>query len=434
MVYILILFLTVSSLTATDKTEKKELATPTTAEAKKQEQEVIDKNKKSIPTKKVSGKDEIVLGCSLPTSGGDLAVAANQISDGMTLFFNKMMKEKNGPSFTCALKVLDDANNVLKLTENITTTLKESPIIISPYGTDTLTMLKSYIMHKQAVVLFPLEGSNMFRTPDLGNAVFFRASHAQELEALVSHAVTKLGKREIALFHEASEWGRGVLKDTEAVLKKHGLTLFAASTYPQNSLNITQGAEALVQKAPPVVLCIAGSRPAYNFIRHMINRGLHQTVFLGLTALTSIQETLAQSRGIKIITSSVVPDPTKSQTKIAQEFRADMQSFFPNKPLSPFTFEGYINAYLTVEGLKKTKSIYTPEALIKSFEKLKHVRFRGIDLKFNPDTRSLSSNVWLNLGDGNEWTLFGKEGKKTKKKTEPQEKKDKPTTEEKKKS
>jgi len=365
-----------------------------------------------IPTKLVGGKHEIHIGCSLPLTGGDLAVSSNQIFDGMTLFFNKMLKESPELPFGCALKVLDDSNQIPKLNNNVTTMLKESPLLISPYGTDTLEALIPRVTNKESLILFPLEGTTAFRKPEYTNLIFFRASFAQELEALITYTIKTLGKKRIALFYEASDWGEGVLEDTKKALKNHNLTLFASASYPQNSLNITAGAEELVKKAPAAILCIAGARAAYNFIRHIINKGLNQTVFLGLTSLTSIQSTLAKSRGINVITSSVVPDPINSTTKIAQQYREDMKKYFSNKPLTPFSFEGYINAALLVEGIKLVKSPLTVEKIINAFTGLKHVKFKDLELKFNPETRSLSNNVWINTGDGKEWMLTKRQDNK----------------------
>ena len=366
--------------------------------------EPIEKIKAPIPTKMVGSKQEIHVGCSLPLTG-EVSILSNQVFDGMTLFFNKILKEAPELTFSCALKVLDDANQIPKLNTNVTTMLKESPLLISPYGTDALSSLMPRITSQQALVLFPLEGSTAFRKPEFSNLIFFRASFAQEIQALIDYTVQTLGKKKIALFYEASEWGEGVLEDTKQALKIHNLTLMGAASYPQNSLNITQGAEALVQKAPNAILCIAGARPAYNFIRHIINKGLHQTVFLGLTSLISIQSTLAKSRGVNIIASSVVPDPINSTTKIAQEYRADMKKYFSNKPLTPFSLEGYINAALLVEVLKLTKFPLTTEKIVEIFTHLKHVKFKDLELKFNPSTRSLCNAVWLNLGDGKDWVL-----------------------------
>src|SRR5207237_2755839 len=118
-----------------------------------------------------------------------------------------------------------------------------------------------------------------------------------------------------------------------------------------------------------------------------------------------IQKPLKRSRGIKIITSSVVPDPETSKLKIVEEYRADMAKYAPNKALSVFSLEGYINAALLAECTKSVQFPFTSQKILQSIENIKNVRFKDFVLNFNPVTRTLSNQVWIDTGEGKEWFL-----------------------------
>ncbi len=356
----------------------------------------------TIQTKMVSGKHEIPVCASLPLKG-EVSIMGNALFDGMSLFFNKIKKEKNDLPFTYALTTLDDEAEITKTRKNIKKLQSSSPLFLSLAGTDIVAGILKYVTRNQICALFPIDGATKHRTSETQNMLFFRASYEHEIDALINYSINELDKKKIAIFYEGSEWGEDALASFKRVLKKYKLTSVAEASYPQHTLNVTKAADTIAAKAPQAIICIAHARPAYNFIRQIINKGMYQTAILGLSQMFYVQKPIKNSRGIHIITSSVVPDPTKSTLKIAQEYRADMKKYFPNKTLSPFSFEGYINAALLVEATKLIQSPFTAEKIIQTLQGLKDINFKGLELSFDPATRTLSRGVWINAGNDTEW-------------------------------
>ncbi|MFH0898110.1 MAG: ABC transporter substrate-binding protein [bacterium] len=354
-----------------------------------------------IATKTIAGKQQIPLSATLALSGAQ-SIIGKELFDGMNLYFNKM-KEQKDLSFMVHLSTLDDTFKIAKAEQNIIKLCRKSPIVVSLFGTDIITILKSRIQKQLLLGLFPIEGVESLRGEELKNLVYFRTTHKKELETLVNYSVKKLNKKKIAIFYEAGEWGERVLEELKRVLKDFDLTLVAQAWYPQKTVNITAAVDTISKAAPNAIFCIAQARPAYNFIRQILNKGLHNTVFFGISSLFSIQQTLKRARGVRTIISSVVPDPFKSNLEIAKEFRADMQKYLPNKNITPFCFEGYINAALTVEYIKRTGFPITPQKLRTTIENTMDFNFKGLELSFDETTRTLCNNVWLNKGKDKEW-------------------------------
>ncbi len=361
-----------------------------------------------IPSVATENRQEIQLCSTLPLSG-ELSVMGNQICEGMNLMFNKIRQDPQFP-FLFRLNVRDDRSDMELVHKNVSILTKstKSPLFISLFGTDTLATLLPSLYEDKMLALFPVEGSSAHRSQENKNVVFFRASYEQEVDALVNYTANILQRKKIAIFYEASDWGEAVLEALKKVLDRYQLPLIAQTSYPQQTLNISRAVEELSVSSPNAILCVAQSRPAYHFIQQIINKGLFKTVILGLSSLIPIQETIKESRGIEIITSSVVPDPKCSKLVIAEEYRKDLEKFSPNRPPAPYSFEGYINAALLVEFAKTTKIPWTIDTLLQTIEKLGHVKFKGIELKFDAATRTLSSNVWLNTGHGKDWALATK--------------------------
>ena len=394
----LLLFIALYQIQATEQapvsnpTIQKAQATPVQATIATNQ---LPPTERPIQTIIVSGKNEIPVGATLPLKGEN-AVIGTPVFDGMSLYFNKIKTEQL--PFTYQLTTLEDQADVQTRQENIKALAKTSPIILSLLETEALTTNIDSIKEKNILALFPIEGSKKFRTNTHNNIIFFRANHEDELQALVDYSIQSLDKKKIAIFYEESEWGKDCLESLKQILSKRNIPLVAEGHYPQNTLNITKGAKKIVDQDPEAIVCVAHSRPAYNFIQHVVNNGNHKTVFLCLSTLVSTQDTLRRSRGISIVTSAVVPDPRNSSLPIAKEFREDMQRYTPNKPLSPFAFEGYINAALITECTKLIQMPITPQKIIKTLEGLKHVKFKGLEINFDESTRTLCKQIWINTG------------------------------------
>lgn len=358
-----------------------------------------------IQTKTVSGRPEIPINSSLPLTG-ELGLIGKEIFAGMSLLFNKIQREPTLAPFTCNLKALDDGAEIGKARANIDELAKKSPIFLSLFGTETIQASIPGVNNHSILNLFPLDGNTIFRREEYQNLIFFRAWQEQEIEALIGYSVKTLNKKQIAIFYEKSDWGNGAYKTLEDILKKYKLEIVGKGTYQQRTLNVSRGVDDIVAKAPDIILCIASPRPAYNFIRQIINKGLYNTVILGLSSLNTIQTTLRRSRGIRIFTSSVVPNPLKSKLKIAEEYRAALRKYSPNKSPTTFSFEGYINAALLVESMKQLPMPMTTDAIRTTIEGLKNVSFKGLVLNFNPATRTLSQNIWINDGEEQDWIMW----------------------------
>lgn len=358
----------------------------------------------AIPTKMVGGKQEIPIGVSLPLKG-EASLIGNQIFDGMSIFFNKLQAKKTKIPFIYKLEALNDDGDIKKMRANIKQLQTKSPLFLNFWGPDSTTSILKFLKTHSVYSLFPLEGVADHRTRENKNFIYLRPAYEQQIEALVHYSINTLNRKKIAIFYEASELGEDALAALKRVLKKYDLPLIAEGSYQQGTLNVQRAVDEIASKSPNAILCFGYPRPTYNFIRQIVNKGLYKTVILGLDTLTLIQKPLKRSRGIKIITSSVVPDPQRSTLKIVEQYRADMAKYAPNKTLSIFSLEGYINAALLVECTKLVSFPLTTQKLIQSIENIKNVRFKGLALNFNPETRTFSNQIWIDPGEDKEWFL-----------------------------
>jgi ABC-type branched-subunit amino acid transport system substrate-binding protein len=217
----------------------------------------------------------------------------------------------------------------------------------------------------------------------------------------VYYATHILKKQKIAVFYEESEWGRVAKDAVEHSLAAQGIALTVAAPYQPGTVNVHAALAQMQHAEPHVVICIASARPAYNFIREAINQQLHYVSFLGISRLTNIAEHLRTSRGITLVTSSVVPNPHNSQLPIVDEYRQDMQRYLPNKGLSTYSLEGYINSMLLSFYLEQMPTGATVNDLWQTMHQTRNLNFKGLDLEQHNNT--LSHTIWINEGSGQQW-------------------------------
>lgn len=352
-----------------------------------------------------SAKKEIVLGATLPT-GGAVSLIGQDISYGMDLVFNQINQTGGLQGNLIKIKALDSANEVMLAEKNIRDLTQATSFFLSVFGSEAVASVLDLIKANKIFMLFPSAGDAMFRKSELRNILHFRASIADEISALISYAATKLYRNKIGIFYEDSRWGEEGLQQAEAALKKLGFKSLVSASYPENTVEITAAINKIADKSPNAVLCISHARPTYNFIIQALKKGLKSCKFLGLGEVVPIQEILQKSRGINLITSSVVPNPIKSEIPLVVRYRKEMAQFFANKNMSQFFLEGYCAASILVDCLKQIPPPFTLKNLVARLEGFKKFDFEGLSLNFDPATRSLSTDVWINIGKDKLWPMF----------------------------
>lgn len=352
----------------------------------------------------VNANHELEACSTVPLSGG-ASLLGRDLTYGFNLIFNKAKQSGGINGVTVKLSTLDDHYITTDAEKNVQTLLQKSPLFFGNFGTESLLAVLPLIEQKKMAMFFPFTGTLRLRKPTYEYIIHYRASIAHEVTALTRYTVEKLFKRRIAVFYEDNRWGEEGLKAVQETLATLDVPLVAKASYPQNTVNILAAASDISKAKPTAIICIAQCRPAYNFIQNVLNSGMQSCAFLGVSELTPMQNLIKMSRGVTLVTSSLVPSPFKSDLLLVQQYRDDMKRFLSNVSISTFSLEGYISASIIAEAIKRTPPPITLSRFIKTIESFNNVDIGGLPLTFNPDSRSLSKKVWINTGPDNEWSV-----------------------------
>jgi branched-chain amino acid transport system substrate-binding protein len=351
--------------------------------------------------------EQIILGTTIAKTGESGAIG-QALSDGVFLAFNTINTLHGGVwgKKRISLDQRDDSGVIARALPHMYDLLSKTPLFFSPMGEVVFEKAYLPLLKKKALtLLFPAVGMRVGVAPDLP-VVWFRPPYTFEVEALLHYAVNTIKKNKISLFVEESSWGLEAKQAAIEILeKKYGLAVCSAASYQPNTVLIQDAISEFKKTRPQVVICLSSSRATYNFIREAINQEQHSVEFLGLSTLASIAPQLKKSRGVRLITTSVVPNPYKSKLPIVQQYRKYMQQYLPNKGLSTSSLEGFIAgslfAYFVSLCQKQAGAGELLETIARASAK---TVFKGLILQYKDKTMSWS--VWLNTGVDTIWNEY----------------------------
>lgn len=363
-----------------------------------------DSKKYPSGIEKKDGKTTIHLGFTAPLGGAEKNLGRD-ISTGINIVFDNINQNKKIPNTFLDFQIEPNRNRRFGIKNAIQVLLKTTSLLFGIFGSEALNLIPSTILSK-VLFLFPIASAMKFRKQNYKTMFFLRASIADEIEALVTYIVSHKLFSRIAVFYEDSLWGRDGLKYVKHELNKLGKEVLVSACYRRNTVNVVNAIKKIVPKRPDAVIIIGHARSAYYFILEMLNRDFRETIFLGVSETSLVQENLRASRGIQLITTSVVPNPWKSDLPIAIEYRNDIKNYMTN--FSIFSFEGYIMAKALVKCLEQCPRPFSKENIMIFLNSGKLTKLGGLNFKFDPYSRSYSHAVWMNTGKNKTWNIFNK--------------------------
>ena len=245
----------------------------------------------------------------------------------------------------------------------------------TPTVTRVLPILKSN-SEKNVFLFFPFTGAQPHRQPPYEEYVFnLRASYHQETGGLVDNFI-KVGRKKIAVFYQADAYGRSGWNGVRITLAKYGLKIAGEATYRRGTNfgdTLSQQVALLRNSGADAVISIGAYAACAAFIRDARDAGwdvpIANVSFVGSEFLINLLlEAGKRNRydyTTNLINSQVVPSYEDTSLLAVQEYREFMDAYSQLPPVhlvepgyrpirySFVSFEGFLNAKLLVEILKK---------------------------------------------------------------------------------
>jgi branched-chain amino acid transport system substrate-binding protein len=197
-----------------------------------------------------------------------------------------------------------------------------------------------------------------------------RASYFDETREQIDGLWEKLGYRKIGVIYPEDAFGAAVLEGVKAALKAHGAEPIAVGSYQRQTAQVGGAVDTVKAANPEAVVVVGPSNTVAPILRLSHAKGwkpLFLTVsFVGTDDL--ISEAAADAEGMVI--TQVVPPYYLTDLKTVALFRRSLSKYIPSAQPNFVSLEGFVDAMVMVEGLKKAGKELTREGLIRGIESI----------------------------------------------------------------
>ncbi|MCP4350646.1 MAG: ABC transporter substrate-binding protein [Desulfobacterales bacterium] len=273
-------------------------------------------------------------------------------------------------------------------------------------GTPTTVKVIPIIEEARIPLVGMFTGANALRDPLQPYMINVRASYYQETGAMVSRLVEDLEIKNVAVFYQYDAYGFDGLKGTELALKKYGLTPVARGSYTRGTLNIEEGLTRILNSNAQAVVMIGTYDPCAKFIKRAREKGFnpifHNVSFVGADELAR----RLGKEGEGVIVTQVVPPPELPEMHNllwgVKEYADLLERYYPDDKPNFVGLEGYINARVLVEGLRRAGKNLNRDQFINAIESIGNYDL-GIDnkLSFSPtDHQGLDRVYFTQIQNG----------------------------------
>ena len=374
---------------------------------------------------------EIKIGMSAAFRGSSASLGI-ELYRGALAYYSEVNQRGGVHGRTISVVALDDGYEPTPCIKNtIDLVEREQVFFLSNYvGTPTLTralpVIKRYA-DRQVILVGNFTGAQPQREEPYVDQVFnIRASYRQEMMALVDR-FWQAGVRRFGVYYQIDAYGRSGTDGVARGLAQRGARIAAEATYVRGARfedDVNPAVQALRQAGVEAVLCTGAYQGCGAFIRTARDRGwavpISNVSFVGSEAMLSLLLRQGQASGRDytpaLINSQVVPSYDEASLPGVAEYRLLMEKHSPQVPealrdprqgseqLSFRSLEGFINARVIVEGLRRAGPNPTRTGFRQALESLKSFDLGiGAPLTFGPERHQGLDSVYFTRVVNGRW-------------------------------
>ena len=340
--------------------------------------------------------DAITLGQSTALSGplGDLG---QEVLKGSKAYFDALNARGGINGRKIVLISKDDAYDPKKTVENVEAFIAggETFALFGTFGTPNNEALIPVALKAGMPVLMPYTGAPSIRKPELVGVFNLRASYADEAEKLIQH-LTTIGFKKIGIAYQNNSFGKEVLTAATAALEQRQLKPVAAVSVENNASDAAAAATKLLAAQPDALVLGLAGKPTIEVIKN-VNQSRKGLQMYALSVLATVGNLKALGNdGSGVAISQVVPFPSNTVMPLVRDYQQAMKAAGVNE-FSHLSLEGYLNARVVAEGIRRAGRNLSRESLITSLQSINRMDMGGMEIGFGKGASSASKFVELTV-------------------------------------
>jgi ABC-type branched-subunit amino acid transport system substrate-binding protein len=304
------------------------------------------------------------------------------------------------------LVALDDGYHPARALANMRALRERHKVfaVIGNIGTPTAKKALPYALENKFVFFGAYTGADLLRKDPPDRYIFnYRASYDEETAAIVKYLleIRRLSLDQMAVFSQQDSFGKTAYDSLAKTWRRRGYdpTKILHTGYQRNTTKVGNAVRQIAgRKDIRAVIMAAAYRPSARFI-HDVRKSRPEMIFANLSfvdseALADELRTFDPRDADGVIVTQVVP-PIDSQSTAVLKYRELLQKYYPDESPSFISLEGYVNAALFVEGLRRAGDDLTTASLIDALESIHDLDMGlGTPIRFGPSEHQGSHKVW----------------------------------------
>ena len=376
---------------------------------------VVAANNAAPPLEQTSAKDnavrgvsdkEILFGMAAPFTGASRELG-RQMKIGVETAFSQINYAGGVNGRLLRLIAADDGYEPTRTADVMQVLYDKDQVFgfIGNVGTPTAAVALPFALDHRALFFGAFTGAGLFRSDPPDRYVFnYRASYAEETDAVVRYLVKvrRIQPKEIVVFAQQDLYGdSGYAGVQKAVRSLPGENPdIVRLNYKRNTVDVQDAVNWLRSFKGQIkaVVMVASYRAAAKFIektRDVYPSMIYTNVsFVGSTALTDELMLLGPRYATGVVVTQVVP-AINSYASIVLKYKEALAKYFPGEPPDYVSFEGYIDANILAEAVKRAGRDINTEKLVDELERMHDFDLGlGTPVTFSSNEHQGSHKVW----------------------------------------
>jgi ABC-type branched-subunit amino acid transport system substrate-binding protein len=236
-------------------------------------------------------------------------------------------------------------------------------------GTPTAKVYVPLAQEEQIPVVGLFTGAQLLYEPLKHEIINVRASYYDETREQVDK-LWEVNVRKIGVIYQDDAFGKAVLDGVKLALQKHNATPAGLGTFARNSLDVDAGIRDVMAARPQAVVVVGPYAPVAAIVKKAHAAGWRPQ-FLTVSFVGTeefIKEAGPDAEGT--IITQVMPPYDRTDYPTVALYRNSLTKYSPGEAPSFISLEGFVDAMVVVEGLKRAGKDVTRAKFIAAIESI----------------------------------------------------------------
>ena len=236
-------------------------------------------------------------------------------------------------------------------------------------GTPTAKVYVPLAQEEKIPVVGLFTGAQLLYEPLKHEIINVRASYYDETREQVDK-LWEVNIRKIGVIYQDDPFGKAVLDGVKLALQKHNAAPAGLGTFTRNSVEIAAGLKEVMAAHPQAVIIAGPYAPAATIVKQAHSDGWRPQ-FLTVSFVGTeefIKEAGEDAEGT--IITQVMPPYDRTDYPSVALYRKCLTKYSPQEAPTFVSLEGFVDAMVLVEGLKRAGKDLTREKFISAIESI----------------------------------------------------------------